>query len=291
MRAPPWKSGPSGPRTALEMNVGFSPRGRLFLEGTRYTAMDIYWLEQTESDVPIDNDWLSPNETTCLAALRFLKRRSDWRLGRWTAKQALAACMNLPTTVRALTNLEIRAASSGAPEVFLDAQPAGIAISLSHRAGTALCTLGPPGSSFGCDLEMVEPHSAAFVDDYFTAAEKELIADTPLSGLPLLLALLWSGKESALKALRVGLRLDTRCMSVSPGHTVPPHPCASLGLAADPGEWYPLRVHHSSTQIFSGWWRLETDLVRTVVSDVPLHAPLPAREAGFTAASRPRQIA
>ena len=253
--------------------------------------MDLYWLEQTESDVPDDNDWLSPHETKCLAALRFLKRRSDWRLGRWTAKQALAACMNLPTTVRTLTNLEIRAASSGAPEVFLDAQPAGIAISLSHREGTAMCTVGPPKRNFGCDLEMVEPRSAAFVDDYFTADEKALVADTPLSELPLLLALLWSGKESALKALRVGLRLDTRCMSVKPAHLVPPHPWASPGLAADPDVWHPLRVHYSSTQTFSGWWRLETDLVRTVVSDAPFHAPLSARETGFTAISRPRHIA
>jgi 4'-phosphopantetheinyl transferase len=253
--------------------------------------MDLYWLEQTESDVPVNNDWLSPHETKCLAALRFLKRRSDWRLGRWTAKQALAACMNLPATVRAFTNLEIRAASSGAPEVFVDAQPAGIAISLSHREGTALCTVGPPQRNFGCDLEMVEPRSAAFVDDYFTEDEKALIADTPVSGLPLLLALLWSGKESALKALRVGLRLDTRCMSVSPGHLQPPLACTSLGLTADPDVWHPLRVHHSSTQTFSGWWRLETDLVRTVVSDAPLHAPLSARETGWTAVSPPRQIA
>jgi 4'-phosphopantetheinyl transferase len=259
----------------------------LFLEGTRYTAMDIYWLEQTESDVPANNNWLSPHEAAALAAMRFLKRRSDWRLGRWTAKQALAACFKLPTNLLALADLEIRAASSGAPEVFLHGDPADIAISLSHRAGTALCTLGPPGRNFGCDLEMVEPRSAAFVDDYFTAAEKALIADTSPSGLPLLLALLWSGKESALKALRVGLRLDTRCMSVSPGQTVPPHPYASLGLAADSGGWYPLRIHYSSAQTFSGWWRLESDLVRTVVSDAPFHAPLSARERTFDHQSQP----
>jgi len=30
------------------------------------------------------------------------------------------------------------------------------------------------------------------------------------------MALLWSGKESVLKALRVGLRLDTRCLVVDP---------------------------------------------------------------------------
>lgn len=32
-----------------------------------------------------------------------------------------------------------------------------VAISLSHSFGTALCTLAPPGFTFGCDLETVEP--------------------------------------------------------------------------------------------------------------------------------------
>ncbi len=284
MPAPPWKSGPSGPRKALEMYVGFSPRGRLFLEGTGYTPMDIYWLEQTESDVPANNTWLSPHEATALAAMRFLKRRSDWRLGRWTAKQALAACLNLPTDLLALADLEIRAASSGAPEVFLHGDPADIAISLSHRADTALCTVGPPGSNFGCDLEVVEPRSAAFVDDYFTSEERALVAGTPLLDRPLILALLWSGKESALKALRVGLRFDTRCMCVHPSPAVRP-------FDADSEMWRPLRVSYSNTQIFSGWWRMRSNLVRTLVSDAPLHAPLSARLTGFTLDTQRQQTA
>jgi 4'-phosphopantetheinyl transferase len=63
---------------------------------------------------------------------------------------------------------------------------------------------------------MVEARSPAFVEDYFSADEQALIADISLPERSLLLALLWSAKESALKALRVGLRLDTRCMSVKP---------------------------------------------------------------------------
>jgi 4'-phosphopantetheinyl transferase len=245
--------------------------------------MDIYWLEQTELDVPPANDWLSAHERSCLATLRFLKRRSDWRLGRWTAKQALAAYLNLPTDLLFLPNLEVRAAACGAPEAFLYGQPAAIAISLSHRAGTALCAVGP-GRNFGCDLELVEPRSAAFVDDYFTADERALVGDTPLSERPLLLALLWSAKESALKALRVGLRLDTRCMSVIPS-------LAERPLAVDSGPWCSLRVHYSNTQTFSGWWRRETDLVRTVVSEAALRAPLPARGTFFAGITLRQQIA
>jgi 4'-phosphopantetheinyl transferase len=246
--------------------------------------MEIYWLEQTESDVPAGNEWLSSEEAICLHTMRFAKRRTDWRLGRWTAKNALAACLDLPTDFHSLASTEILAAASGAPEVFLEGRPADIPISLSHRAGTAFCTVGPVGISFGCDLEKVEPRSDAFVADYFTAAEQALIGHASLQERPLLLALLWSAKESALKALHVGLRFDTRTMCVSPDDSWP----LSAEKSADPArmvprqdtnsdEWHPLCVRYSGMQHFRGWWRVQDDLVRTVVSDVPLQSPQDAR--------------
>lgn len=238
--------------------------------------MRIYWLEQTEAEVPAENQWLSAQEAVCLSGMRFAKRRADWRLGRWTAKHAVAACLNLRTDLQALAEIEILAASSGAPEVLLHGQPAGIAISLSHRDHTALCTVAPAGTSIGCDLETVEPRCDAFVDDYFTAEEKALIARASVQEQPLLLALLWSAKESALKALHVGLRLDTRCMCVSPADESPQpggekwqDPCPVF-QSLNPDAWRPLRVRYSGGRVFGGWWRFKDHLVRTAVSDLPL---------------------
>jgi len=228
--------------------------------------MDVYWLEQTETDVPAENQWLSAKETICLSGMRFAKRRADWRLGRWTAKHAVAACLNLPTDLHALADIEIRAASSGAPEVFLQGQPADIAISLSHRDRTALCMVAPAGTSVGCDLETIEPRSDAFVADYFTANEKALVARVSAEEQPLLVALLWSGKESTLKALHVGLRVDTRSMCVCPDH--------AWARSANNLHWRPLRVRYSAGCVFGGWWRFQDRLVRTVVSDLPLHTPV-----------------
>ena len=78
--------------------------------------MEVYWLEQSDADVPADNGWLSANEAARLNAMRFPKRRDDWRLGRWTAKNALALYF-LSLKVRAdpqiLASLEIRQAPSG----------------------------------------------------------------------------------------------------------------------------------------------------------------------------------
>lgn len=255
--------------------------------------MDISWLEQTEADVPTENQWLSTKEKNCLSGMRFAKRRADWRLGRWTAKHAVAARLNLSTDIRTLADIEILSAPSGAPEVFLQDQPSDLAISLSHRDGTSLCAVAPAGTSFGCDLETIEPRSDAFVADYFTVSEQALIARTPVENQPLLVALVWSGKESALKALHLGLRLDTRCVSVSPADGSPqpagkewqhlfPDP-----LATNPDGWRPLNVNYSGRPVFSGWWRFQDHLVRTTVSDLPLRIPTRARQASRLAETSP----
>jgi 4'-phosphopantetheinyl transferase len=239
--------------------------------------MDVYWLEQTEADVPAENQWLCAREVLCLAGLRYAKRRTDWRLGRWTAKRALAASLNLPTDFGALANIEIRAAPTGAPEVYLLSQPASVTISLSHRAGAALCAVALHEASLGCDLEMVEPRSSAFVADYFTANEQALVQQKLLEERPLLVTLLWSAKESALKALHLGLRLDTRCMDVSPVDSAAPHaaddrqnpyPVSLLAPVSD--GWCPLQVRYAGDRVFRGWWRQADHLVRTVVYDLPV---------------------
>ena len=222
--------------------------------------MDVFWLEQSAGEVPAVDDWLSANEALLLKGMRFAKRRADWRLGRWTAKRAVALYLNASDDRRALTAIEITPAPSGAPRVVFENQPAAVTISLSHRSGQAICAIAQPGAMLGCDLEMIEPRSDAFAADYFTAEEQALVARASEGDRYRLLALLWSGKESALKALGVGLRLDTRCVVVSP---------AEPGEAVD--SWHPLEARYED-QAFRGWWQSHGNLLRTVVGSPP---PLP----------------
>ena len=224
--------------------------------------MDVFWLEQSEADVPAENEWLSQPEMLHLDSLRFARRRADWRLGRWTAKLAIAAFLDLPVE-RQLAEIEIRASSSGAPEAFLLRQPARVSISLSHRSGIALCAVAPEGTSLGCDLELIEPRSEAFISDYFTAQEQCLVEQTSPADRELLVSLLWSAKESVLKALREGLRLDTRSVEVN----------VAGGFEQYADGWHPLRVTHDKTRPFYGWWRRSDGMVRTIVSTVPRNAP------------------
>jgi len=231
--------------------------------------MKLYWLEQTEADVPVENDWLSTNEVVCLNAMRFLKRRSDWRLGRWTAKCALSVHLDLPADARAFQKMEIRAAASGAPEALYRNHRSALTLSLSHRDGIAICAVAKSDVKMGCDLETVEPRSDAFVTDYFTPEEQALVARASAPNRDRLLALLWSAKESALKALHAGLRLDTRSVIVDP-----------LSESFHIKGWSPLWVRFteggsSADQVFHGWWQRVDNIVRTVVANPQPEPPIP----------------
>jgi 4'-phosphopantetheinyl transferase len=246
--------------------------------------MNVYWFEQSVADVPAGEVWLSAAEANHLRLVRFPKRRADWRLGRWTAKNGVALFLDVPAEPQALREIEIRPALSGAPEVFFRNEPAGVTISLSHRAGVGACALAQYGALLGCDLESVEPRSDAFATDYFTAEEQALVTQAGMTDRLRLLALLWSGKESALKASREGLRLDTRQVIVS----FPERPNTqrenekgsvrraevSDSTSSQHNGWSPLQVRHTKGQIFHGWWCQTGDLLRTLLAAPPPDPPV-----------------
>jgi len=233
--------------------------------------METLWLEQTEADLPAHDDWLSADEAFLLSRLRFAKRRADWRLGRWTAKRAAAAYLNLPGEPNALQEIGVRPAPSGAPELYVSNRPAAVTISLSHRAGVAACAITMGGVALGCDLELIEPRPAGFVADYFTGEERTLIASTPEKDR--LVTVLWSAKESALKALGEGLRVDTRCLTVTFNfRTNHEHAPGASRQYSGLNSWRPLQVCYAGGDIFQGWWQSSGQLVRTLVA---APSPLP----------------
>jgi 4'-phosphopantetheinyl transferase len=226
--------------------------------------METYWLEQSEADLPAHDDWLSAEETVLLSCMHFAKRRADWRLGRWTAKCAAAAYLNIPSDSHSLRQIEVRAAASGAPELFLADLPAAVTISISHRSGIALCAIASGGVQLGCDLELIERRDPSFVADYLTNAEQNLIsraADEHRSGL---VTLLWSAKESALKAMREGLRVDTRRVEVSL-ETDPADAVHPVRQWSGSNRWRRLQVCNGNGEVFHGWWHSAETLVGTLV--------------------------
>ena len=219
----------------------------------------IGWLIGDVADVPVGDAWLGARERIVLARLRLAKRRGDWRLGRWIAKCALRAWLAEAGSGVESAEIEILAADSGAPIAWRHGEAAPASVSIAHRDGVALAAVSSRGALLGCDLEVIEPRSPAFVADWFTGGECQLIDDAAPEERPLVANLIWSAKESGLKALSVGLRRDTRS--------------ADVRLVDDAADgWRRLTVAMQPEQTrLDGWWRTiyhdERGFVLTVVGD------------------------
>jgi 4'-phosphopantetheinyl transferase len=235
------------------------------------------WLSQGMADAPGDDGWLSPIEAGYVSRLRFPKRRTEFRLGRWTAKQALALYLGLERSPGQLRRIVIDRAPDGAPAPVVDGRPAPAYITMTDRADQAVCLVGPPGTALGCDLELVEPRSEPFVLDYLTRSEQELVLAADGEARALLANLVWCGKEAALKVLRTGLRRDTRSVEVS----FPSEPAVA--------GWQPLQVRAVEGTTFPGWWQRFGHFVLTVAAARPFEPPSPLVQPPGLASAEPAE--
>jgi 4'-phosphopantetheinyl transferase len=213
------------------------------------------WLSQRRADVPPGDRWLGENERRVLTGLRFERRRDDWRLGRWTAKAAVNRWLGVPSE-----RIEVLAAPDGAPEAWVDGEAAPVSISLTHRGGRAFAVIEAVPTTIGCDLELVEPRSDAFVREWLAVPEQQLVRGCEESLRPLIANLVWTAKEAAAKVRREGLRLDVRGAAV----TVPDAACR--GALGD--RWEPLRVDWpDGAGATAGWCRAEPGWVMSIAAE------------------------
>jgi 4'-phosphopantetheinyl transferase len=219
--------------------------------------MAVGWLSRSRADVPAGDDWLGERERAALQGLKIAKRRADWRLGRFTAKAALSAWLGVSSG-----DVEVLAAADGAPEAWVHGSPAGVSLSLSHRAGRAVAAVASAPTVVGCDLELVEPRSDAFVADWLAPEEQAMLAASIERDR--LANLMWTAKEGAAKVRREGLRLDVR------------HAVTELGDTAAADGWRPLSVRWTDGAApTTGWWQAQDGFV-VAIAAAPA-APPPRR--------------
>ncbi len=232
----------------------------------------IHYTIQDRRQLPAELDWLTPNERARLDGFRFEKRRSDWLLGRWTSKVALLAITGL--SHRDIVRFEIASAPDGAPLPRLDNRPCQLTLSLSHSNNRALAAVRQGATPLGCDLELIESRGAGFVETYFTTAECETVERANPEDRDTLITIIWSAKESVLKALRRGLSVDTRSVEVSVDGEI---------TAAD---WNSARILASDEETFGCWWRVDGASILSVVAEPPVEIPF-ALEPRATVSTRP----
>jgi 4'-phosphopantetheinyl transferase len=244
----------------------------------------IHWLLQSISDHPDLARGIAParllndSEQARLAALKFDKRRRDWLLGRWTAKRLIQRYIQLQTGLcLPLDALTIGTDPEGAPYIelsdwrleighrealsySLSSNLRSLSLSISHSNGNAFCALVEEGK-VGADIERIELRDWQFVEDYFTADEILQVRRAPAEQYKTLITLIWSAKEAALKALRLGLSVDTRSIACA---IAQPDPACGWGRVALASDQRLLQLDTAPALL--GWWRLIDEYVLTVAA-------------------------
>ena len=192
-------------------------------------------------------------------------------LRRLVTKHAVASVTGRPTDPATLAGIEVRNAPSGAPYVCVDGAPIEVGVSISDRAGWAVCvTSTRPGRWLSVATwswwSRVRRASCAtssptteqrLVGSCVAGDERDAVAN-----------LIWSAKESALKVLGTGLRRDTRTLEVTP--------------AAPRGDgWGALTVRAVEGTVFPGWWRREGRFLLTVATRVAAPPPAALGDPGY----------
>jgi 4'-phosphopantetheinyl transferase len=232
--------------------------------------MMIHWSVQTLDAHPDLARGCPPPRLLCdaeyrrFAGLKSEKRRREWLMGRWTAKRLLAAILGRSTGRQpACAEVVIENDPDHAPYAMW-LSPHGrrsldYSLSISHSADRAFCAALPAGwGTVGADIERIEPRSLAFSRQYFTPDELAQIHRAEENRRPLLATATWSAKEAALKALRLGLTIDTRRVA------------CRLDPPADPSSpWAPCAIEvdlhaRAPRRSLAGWWTAVDDFVLTL---------------------------
>lgn len=223
----------------------------------------IHWLLQAAADNLEINQGLAPAgllsdaEAATLTTLNVLKRRRDWLVGRWTAKALLQQQLNGIGQPVTPAQIVVDNDPDGAPFAALDvdgaAQRLAWSLSISHSHGLAFCAIHPATDAATCfavgaDVEFIEAREENFVRDYFTPDEMACVARAQPAQRAAVVTAIWSAKEAVLKALRTGLRLDTRTIE-----------CIVPLQLPSRDEWSSFAIavpeHVSPGASWSGWWR------------------------------------
>lgn len=162
--------------------------------------------------------WGTAREQTTYQKFSCEKRKKDWLLGRLTAKELIQKYyLSLCGTRLSFPEIEILNAPSGKPYFQpLASMPDCPALSISHSQGLAFCSLQEltPREGFGIDIEYASPRPSLFVDTFYNAQEQKHLAAYQGKEHTQAVTAIWSLKESVLKALGHGLRMDTNKITV-----------------------------------------------------------------------------
>ncbi|MDB5829060.1 MAG: hypothetical protein JWQ73_3280 [Variovorax sp.] len=164
------------------------------------------------------SDCLSDDESARAARFVFERDRRRYVAAHIALRQTLSVETGVPAAA-----LAFDVGAFGKPSL---AVPSALRFNLSHSAGAGLIAINDANDAdcaagIGVDVEVLRPlsYSAALAAEYFTDAEQQGLAATAPPDRDLAFLTCWTRKEACVKALGLGLSVDTRSfeVGVSPG--------------------------------------------------------------------------
>jgi phosphopantetheinyl transferase len=177
----------------------------------------IRWLLMADRSPQTLDGYLHPAEVEEGRRYRHPGRHHQFKLGRATAKNLLGERgpeMGLPAL--GPRGIWIHRTDAGWPQVRDGAgNPLPVSLTIAHTGSTALCAMCPEGEGrLGADMEPVAHRPQAFLEDFYTEAERAQLHNSPPSTKDRLATLFWVIKEAVLKARRTGLTENAKVVDV-----------------------------------------------------------------------------
>ena len=158
------------------------------------------------------SECLSEDESARAAHFVFERDRRRYMAAHIALRQTLSM-----VTGTAAGELAFEIGAFGKPALTI---PTKVRFNLSHSAGAGLIAINDCNSDDACelgvDVEVLRPlsYSSALAAEYFTLAEQQGLVATAPPDRDLAFLTCWTRKEACLKALGLGLSIDTRSFEV-----------------------------------------------------------------------------
>lgn len=167
------------------------------------TGPELVW--RVDLDAPVaDTACLSQAERDRAGRFVFPRDRARFIAAHVALRQVLSSHTGVDAPL-----LEFELGKNGKPALV---RPDGVHFNLSHSQSVALIAIGRSDVEIGVDVEVLRSmaDAEAMAASYFTAAEQRALAAVAPALRDRAFLICWTRKEACLKAIGLGLGVDTR---------------------------------------------------------------------------------
>ncbi|WP_025717364.1 4'-phosphopantetheinyl transferase family protein [Paenibacillus sp. 1-18] len=160
---------------------------------------------------PLDRNVFHLDECSYFESLEFHRRKSNFLLGRLSAKQAASVLLSEPD----LRNVSVKTGVFGQPVLRVTGVPS-YQVSITHCDSIGAAVVFPEVHPMGIDIERIDPKRNKTIESQLTTGEKERIsAARGVEEYSVLLTVFWTVKEALSKILRTGFTTSLHVLEMN----------------------------------------------------------------------------